>query len=304
MIGRYAEALELRADDEVGAVLDVSGWSYGDRWGSGTSRAADRMVRRKGRGVRTVLLPQSLGPFEERANARAIARLVEGGALVFARDEWSLDQVQHVTGPADNLRLGVDYFAGPGTHHRPSSRRGDGAFVPNVRVLRGRRRPSGSGTSRCWRRWRRRCAGRGLEPVVLLHTRGQDDAVGDALDQHLGAPLPRIRSEDPRELKGILGRAHAVVGSRFHALVSSLSQGVPTIGIGWAPKYDALFDGFRSAGSSIRASAPDGAVLALLDQILDEPGRSSVIAGLAASSEEQRARVAEMWDAVRRFVEA
>ncbi len=42
----------------------------------------------------------------------------------------------------------------------------------------------------------------------------------------------------------MLGKARFVAGSRFHALVSSLSQGVLCIGAGWSHKYPELFNEF------------------------------------------------------------
>lgn len=304
VIGRYSDALDLHRDEEVSAVLDVSGWSYGDRWGNRqTARAADRARSRQRRGVKTVLLPQSLGPFGDPGNAKAIARLVDAGVLVFARDEWSFEQVTRLTGPAENVRMGVDYSAelAPASSG-PEVPAGAVCIVPNNRVVRETSPADRDSYVRVLAQAAHEASRRGHPPVILLHTRSQDDDVADALDAAVERVLPRVRSEDPRELKRVLGSAHAVIGSRFHALVSALTQGVPSVGIGWAPKYDALFQSFGCESLSIRASDPEGTVLDALQTILDEPSHSSLRLDLERASSRHRKQVDEMWEEVRRFV--
>jgi len=45
----------------------------------------------------------------------------------------------------------------------------------------------------------------------------------------------------PPELKGIIGSCDAFIGSRYHALIASISMSVPSIAIGWSYKYDEFF---------------------------------------------------------------
>lgn len=42
---------------------------------------------------------------------------------------------------------------------------------------------------------------------------------------------------DPMELKGIIGQCDLFIGSRMHSDIAALSQGIPTIAIGWSYKY-------------------------------------------------------------------
>jgi colanic acid/amylovoran biosynthesis protein len=45
-------------------------------------------------------------------------------------------------------------------------------------------------------------------------------------------------------LKAMIGQCDLVVGSRFHSLVAALSQGVPSVALGWAHKYVELLGDF------------------------------------------------------------
>lgn len=46
----------------------------------------------------------------------------------------------------------------------------------------------------------------------------------------------------PSELKGIIGTCDVSIPSRYHALVASISQSIPSFCIGWAGKYEGLLE--------------------------------------------------------------
>jgi colanic acid/amylovoran biosynthesis protein len=47
---------------------------------------------------------------------------------------------------------------------------------------------------------------------------------------------------DQHELKGIIGQCDMFIGSRMHACIAALSQGVPCIGIAYSMKFKGVFD--------------------------------------------------------------
>jgi len=53
------------------------------------------------------------------------------------------------------------------------------------------------------------------------------------------------REYDQYELKGIIGLCDFFVGSRMHACIAALSQGIPTVGIAYSQKFKGIF---QSAG--------------------------------------------------------
>jgi len=44
------------------------------------------------------------------------------------------------------------------------------------------------------------------------------------------------------EVKAVIGSAYAIVGSRYHSLIASLSMGVPSVATSWSHKYEELMD--------------------------------------------------------------
>lgn len=55
-----------------------------------------------------------------------------------------------------------------------------------------------------------------------------------------GAARILSRGYDAGELKGVIGTCDLVVTSRYHSTVAALSQGVPTLVVGWGYKYGEL----------------------------------------------------------------
>ena len=46
---------------------------------------------------------------------------------------------------------------------------------------------------------------------------------------------------DPHELKAIIGLCDFFVGSRMHACIAALSQGIPCVGIAYSRKFEGVF---------------------------------------------------------------
>ena len=47
---------------------------------------------------------------------------------------------------------------------------------------------------------------------------------------------------DQYSIKGIIGLCNFFIGSRMHACIAALSQGIPTIGIAYSRKFKGVFD--------------------------------------------------------------
>jgi len=67
--------------------------------------------------------------------------------------------------------------------------------------------------------------------------------VRDALPAEIRSRVRIVTGEyDCHEIKGVIGRCEFFVGSRMHACIAALSQGIPTVGIAYSRKFRGVFD--------------------------------------------------------------
>lgn len=297
---RYGIVLPHRID----AVLDAAGFAYSDQFDLERSLAAAALAEQLSAAGRPyVLLPQAFGPFEGADHRAAFRRLLDASALVFARDRTSLEHVRTSGGRQDHVRLAPDFtcLLKGRVPEGFAVRKGVALLVPSSKLLT----ETSPEVADAYLPFFVEVAGllreRGSEVALLVHERGDEDVV-----QRLRALLPEttevLRSEDARDLKGMIGTAHLVVGSRFHALVSALTQGVPSLGIGWSHKYDELFGDYGCSDMVLDPVRDREVVPALLERALETESREVLVRSLVAAADEQRKRSRAMWAEVRRVL--
>ena len=294
---RARGALRLRDGREVSGLLDASGFAYGDQW------QPERMRRRaayyamlKGRGVRLAMAPQAFGPFE-RPDVREAARALFGlFDRIYARDAHSLDHLA-----ALDLPPGREARAPDVTHllAAPPARgdwAGRGCVVPNARMLDRTGTDVAEGYQAFVLLALRLLREAGVEPVLLIHETNDAD-LGRAIARAAGGV--EMVAPPAMEAKAILGACRVVVSSRYHALVGSLSQAVPTIGTSWSHKYDALFEEYGCPEMLLSPLAGEAVLRERLARALDPPSRDALRGRLTDAAARQRTRVEAMWDDVR-----
>jgi colanic acid/amylovoran biosynthesis protein len=253
----------------------------------------------KARGAPIAVLPQALGPFERPDMRQAARDLFSLADLIFARDSDSHGFVRSLDlGPGVALRQAPDI-----THLLQGDVPPDAAawsdavcIVPNTRMLD----KTGPERSAAYLDFLQDAVAatraHGLRPVVVLHEANDGDTIG-RLNDRLEAPV-EVVDEDAVRTKGIFASCHAVVASRYHALVSCLSQATPCIGTSWSHKYDRLFEEYDHSDFLL---IPEGDPIerrARLDALLDPEGRAAIAARLAPHARAQKDKVAGMWSEI------
>lgn len=299
--GRRAERL-LGAGSAHGVrvLLDCSGFAYGDAW------IPARMLRRHGyyaglkrRGVRIVFLPQAFGPFEAPEVRQAAARLFALGDAVEARDADSLSHLRALALP-ERVRLGqcpdITHLLAGEAPPDPEAWRRRVAIVPNARMVDRTPPERAAAYLGFLVRAAEVARGEGCEPWIVVHETN-DAKIVDALNARLENPMPVV-DIDAVATKGLLGTCRAVVASRYHALVSSLSQGTPVIGTSWSHKYDRLFDEYGHGEFLLRPEIDQDLLATRLRAAIHDPDRSGILGRLADAARAQKARVRGTWDAL------
>ena len=250
-------------------------------------------------------MPQALGPFENRKIRGAIRDAVECADLVMPRDATSYHYLIEVTGERDHIRQYPDFtnLLDGVVPEDFDARRFGVALVPNYRMID----KTGDASGDAYVAFMTSCAQRLQEldarPFLLVHEGEDDEQLAKQISSASGG-IPVVREHHALRIKGILGASRAVVASRFHALVSALSQGVPAVATGWSHKYTELFDdyGFPEGVMSVTDSADT--IATTMDRLVDADSREQVSARLLQHSARQKMLSEEMWSRVQSVIDS
>ena len=292
----FRRAMRLAQTSEITAVMDASGFAFSDKWGPGPAESLVRKMDQSARrGQKLVLLPQALGPFQNPQVASACRRLLARADLIYARDPDSLAAVQALGG-VRHPKLCPDFTTSlpgwaPADIELPRS---FAAIVPNRRMLDKTDDRDGSSYLGFLETAVHALRETEYYPLILLHDAVEDRQLLPRLFVRVGE-LQVIEHHDPQVLKGVLSRAGVVIGSRFHALVGALSQGVPSIGVGWSHKYRWLFQDFDCSENLIEDMSYPDAFDRALSNVCDPDQRELLVRKLLRSTRAIDERVDAMW---------
>ena len=219
-----------------------------------------------------VLLPQTYGPYNNWAARRLAGIILRKAKIILSRDETGLRVVKELLG--GNGAAGRLHFC-PDVAFSLDPRQADRSpFRPDAPIDRsvpvvglnvsgllyngGFTRRNMFGLAFEYRDFVHHLAGTILsetEASLLLvpHTFApdgnveSDPAACEELFRDLASRYPgRVhvvaREYGAPEIKGIIGMCDFFVGSRMHACIGALSQGIPTVGVAYSRKFAGLFE--------------------------------------------------------------
>lgn len=292
----------VRSSD-VSVVLDASGFAFSDQWGTArVDQIVQLMSRRHRRHQTYIMLPQALGPFKKPGVAQKSRTLFQRAQLVCARDRQSHAAVKELI-DLPGLRLYPDFTVGvsPVLPVNLTLPERFVAIVPNYRMLD---KGEGEAYLQFLRHALLAMQELGLRPAFVLHDAEEDKRVIDLVANSHSGEIPVLTDPDPRVLKGILSKADFVIGSRFHALVSSLSQGVPCIGAGWSHKYPELFADFACPDLLLSDLSDLAALRSKIQLLSDERTRRSIAGNIGEAAARIKERTNAMWGEVEALIRA
>lgn len=291
------------APDQADVILDASGFGYGDKWGASSAR--NLLTRRisliKTKKPKIILLPQAFGPFSDAELIREMEVIIQNADLIYARDPESLKHLKALAPKAANIRLKPDFTNLISGRVPPNFDRNlyDVAIIPNSKMIE----TASDEDGRSYIDLLTEAAGyirkKGFKPFLLLHEMGVGDSrLAEQINARVTPAMPLIREPDPLGVKGIIGASHAVITSRFHGLVSSLSQAVPCLATSWSHKYQMLLADYSYSQGLLDVGCSKDLLKEKIEMILNDDSRKTIISGLRSESDKQKGLSQEMWDEV------
>jgi len=290
----------LTAEQDVSAVLDASGFAYGDQWGEKKIKlTADRVERWKKQGKKVVFLPQSLGSFHKPEVKKHFIRLVEAADLIYARDKTSYEYAVEAAGQQQHIKQAPD-FTGALKGRKPDwfeAKERQACIIPNHRMIDSTDDQIGPRYLPFLKECFLTFESLGMSPFVLVHER-VDHEVAMQLQNSLGKNIKVVYDDSPLVLRGIIAECNMVLSSRFHGLISTLSQTVPCLGTRWAHKFERVMEEYGVEEYLISPLDDPRKVMEKIVRLDQSPSRDLAIQSISDTVQHHQALNDQMWQEV------
>jgi len=245
------------------------------------------------RGRKIFFMPQAFGPFETQRMQACMKEVFRIPDRIYVRDGESLRYLEALVGKSDRVAPCPDFtclFHGE-RYQLPYPERGYAVLIPNFNMALGTDRETSSRYEDFMVAVADHLAARGEKVVLLNHEDYRDEAIAMRINCRLKVPAYLASRLTGGECKSVISGAKLVVSSRFHGVVSGLTDGVPTLCTSWSHKYGELIHELGCDGNCLDVTDLPGA-LKTVDDALSAPSR---YAPSAEALESLRRRVDGMW---------
>jgi colanic acid/amylovoran biosynthesis protein len=284
---------------EIDVVFDASGFAFGDQWGANYAeqRIGKHIEAWRQQGKKVILLPQAFGPFETDGMREVMTKIINNATLVFTREKQSHSYLTGIK--QDNrIQLAPDFtnlISGkiPSDFDREKNQV---AIVPNYKMV------EKNTTQQVYFDFLKNAVNAvrasGLNPYFLIHEGKRDTAIVEEINKDLASPLQIVSYDDPLLIKGIISTAKFIICSRFHGVVSSLSQAVPCLVTGWSHKYEMLVQEYGCPDFIIKDLSDIQELNSKINSLADNTTIKKLSEQLKINSAKQKERSLEMWGKV------
>ena len=287
----------LILENEIGCVLDISGYLYADIFSKAKIQMnKDHFTRIKKSGGSVILLPQAFGPFEN--NLDFFKSFFESVDLLYVRDKSSLLSVTAL-GKQISIKTNIGYdfsnseiiSKGINNMHQYE---GMVCLVPNKRML-DKRNDSGQYI---------KIMTSIINDIINKHHKNayflifggiEDEELAININEMVGTELPIICENDINRIRYLIHSSYAVIGSRYHALITALYSGIPSVSIGWSHKYKELYNDFELASYIVDIDKEFNTISGILDALFNETYRHKAQDAMKRNNEKITSSNNEMW---------
>jgi len=291
----------------IDLVLDAGGFQFSDQWINAYSEESNQRLHKyystlKSGGAKIIFLPQAAGPF---TLPLAVARMKEvfmHADVFYAREQTSYAHLVTLFGEHPKIQLCPDFTNiykpdVPLTNLLPANEYI--GVVPNQKMITHTSTEISGNyldfmTGLCIR-----LVENGHRLLLINHEGPGDFEIIKTIKSKLPEDTIVLNNLTAVEIKAVIGRLKALVSSRFHGVVSGLSQQVPTFCTGWSHKYQELLKEYGIEQNLLTVGDIETSYHKII-QAISTPANAFRPSGQAVAL--QREKVNRMWEAIKLFV--
>jgi colanic acid/amylovoran biosynthesis protein len=205
-------------------------------------KMVDSYKKYKKHGAKIILMPKAFGPINKEGTIALAKGLFSVADVIYARDKFSLSELEKHGIKGDKIKLCPDYSSvvKPKKDSNQEKYKGMVCLIPNFRFI-DKSNITSDYYVNSFVKIINNLRERGLESYFVIHSMIYDVDIAHRVNNLLDIKVDIIEEPDPKKLKGYIGQALFSVSSRYHGIMNSLSQNVPSIGTSWNHKYVELY---------------------------------------------------------------
>ena len=232
--------------EQISLFFDASGFKYTDQFRANATtleqtRNFFKLFTKKSLCV--IFLPQAFGPFNF-PESKEMIRLVHNFAnTIYARDSVSYNHLKHEFPNSKKIKIAPDFTAlckplnDSSIQLKPKSYV---VIIPNARMVTHTSEDISSKYLDFMNQIVKDLQEKN-EHVVLLNHEGKDDEILiNKINKTFNSDLTAITNLNGLAVKYIIKNSKLTISSRFHGVVSGLTENVPTLCTSWSHKYAEL----------------------------------------------------------------
>jgi len=298
---KIREMFGIVLNKDIDIVIDISGFSYGDQLGKyNTLELVNSLKKWKKNGTKVILMPQAFGPFESPKIKKKMRFVIENVDLIYARDQSSFDYLKSVCHKCLNIKKAPDISIL--TEGKVSDDfnilSNQFCIIPNARMID----KTDPKVRKVYLPFLISIAkylyNKGHKPFILVHEGPKDLLLARKIRDSVSEHVKIIIESDALIIKAIIGKSSALISSRFHGVVSGLSQGVPALATSWSHKYQMLFEDYGFSEGILDLNLSENELFKKVDILLDESKKQKIVKLLNSKNEILKKESNKMWEEI------
>lgn len=288
--------------DQIDLILDAGGFQFSDQWAVTEKFIADKKAyysRFTKKNKRIVFLPQAFGPFENSTSQRLMRIVYNVADLLYARESESYNYLNVLFPNSSKVKMAPDFTclsknSNSSTAILPNDYV---VLIPNIRMVTHTSQSVSDHYFQFLQEVSEFLINKG-ETLVLLNHEGKDDlSLILRLNSALSKSVLLLNGLDALEIKRIIGEAKLVISSRYHGVVSGITQGVATLCTAWSHKYFELLKEY-GCESNLLSINDINCAKQIIEMALKNP---SVFSPKEGCIQSVKKLTSEMWEEVWRL---
>lgn len=298
---KIRERFGIVLNRDIDIVIDISGFSYGDQLGEyNTSDLANLCKKRKKNGTKVILMPQAFGPFENSRIRKKMHYVIKNTDLIYARESFSFDYLRSICHKCLNIKQAPDITIL--TDGKISSDlsvfSNEFCIIPNARMIDKTKHNVKKAYLPFMISLTKYLNDKGHKPFILVHEGPEDLLLARKIKDSVNKDIKIVTESDPLIIKSIIGVSSALISSRYHGLVSGLSQGIPSLGTSWSHKYQLLFEDYGFNEGILDLNLNKKNLFKKVDMLLDENNKQTIVKSLKLKNKILKKESNKMWEEI------